>query len=232
MPESPPDYAIQFGALRRFTRTQKPTPAQLEHCELCGIALAAEHHHHLLHLSNREVVCACNGCAILFQHEGSGGGKYRTVPDRFLSLQDFRMTDEQWNDLLIPVNMVYIFWNQQTGQPQAFYPGPAGATASLLSLENWQELVHDNPILQELEPDVEALLINRVREAQEYFLVPIDACYRLVGLIRISWRGLSGGEAVWAAIAQFFAELRAKATAQFASSATLKGGESDAGSEF
>ena len=43
------------------------------------------------------------------------------------------------------------------------------------------------------EPDVEALLVNRVGAVREYFIVPIDECYKLVGLIRLHWRGLSGG---------------------------------------
>jgi hypothetical protein len=54
------------------------------------------------------------------------------------------------------------------------------------------------------------LLTNRVGNAREHYIVPIDACYQLVGLIRVSWRGLSGGEAAWKAIAEFFADLRAK----------------------
>jgi hypothetical protein len=64
--------------------------------------------------------------------------------------------------------------------------------------------------LNDLEPDVEALLINRVKDTREHYLVPIDACYQLVGLIRVSWKGLSGGEEAWKAIAEFFADLRAK----------------------
>ena len=46
----------------------------------------------------------------------------------------------------------------------------------------------------------------------EYYLAPIDQCYRLVGLIRAHWRGLSGGTEVWREIAQFFDELKARAT--------------------
>ena len=42
--------------------------------------------------------------------------------------------------------------------------------------------------LKNMEPDVEALLVNRIGHARawtsEYFLVPIDQCYKLVGLIR------------------------------------------------
>jgi Family of unknown function (DUF5947) len=120
------------------------------------------------------------------------------------------MTDEQWDDLMIPVNMVYIFRSSTTKRAMAFYPSPAGPTESLLSLESWEALAGDNPILNQVEPDVEALLINRVRDAREYYIVPIDSCYQLVGLIRTSWRGLSGGEEVWKAIADFFANVRAK----------------------
>jgi hypothetical protein len=115
---------------------------------------------------------------------------------------------------MLPVNMVYIFYSTTAKRVMAFYPSPAGAMESLLSLECWHVLVNQNPILNDLTPDVEALLINRVRDSREYYIVPIDTCYQLVGLIRVSWKGLSGGETVWAAIADFFSELRAKAITQ------------------
>ncbi|MGH9898511.1 MAG: DUF5947 family protein, partial [Pyrinomonadaceae bacterium] len=66
----------------------------------------------------------------------------------------------------------------------------------------------DNPILKKMEPDVEALLINRVGSTREYYLVPIDECYKLVGLIRKAWRGLSGGTELWDEIGTFFAQLK------------------------
>jgi hypothetical protein len=41
--------------------------------------------------------------------------------------------------------------------------------------------------------------------------VPIDACYKLVGLIRLHWRGLSGGAEVWKEIAKFFQSIKERA---------------------
>ena len=196
-------------ALRRFTREREQARSPVEHCELCSEVIAPDHRH-LLDLSSRLVICACNACSLLFGDQGAGRGKYRVIPRRYLALPDFHMTDEQWDDLMIPVNMVYIFRNTIAKRVMAFYPSPAGAMESLLSLESWAALVSNNPILNDLEPDVEALLINRVRDRHEYYLVPIDACYQLVGLIRVSWRGLSGGEEVRKAIGEFFADLRAK----------------------
>jgi len=197
--------AAPIGALRRFTRERKQTRAPVEHCDLCSEVIPADHHH-LLDLSSRTVICACHACSVLFGDPGAGGGKYQLVPRRYLALPDFHMTDE----LMIPVNMVYIFHSTVARRAMAFYPSPAGAMESLLSLENWEVLVSSNPILNDLEPDVEALLINRVRDTREYYIVPIDACYRLVGLIRISWKGLSGGEKAWNAIGEFFGEIRTK----------------------
>ena len=127
------------------------------------------------------------------------------------------MTDEQWDDLMIPVNMAYFFHSTSAHRVMAFYPSPAGPMESTLALDGWDALVASNPILKELEPDVEALLINRVKNRggesyREHFIVPIDACYELVGLIRLKWKGLSGGEEVWKAIAEFFAGLKKRAT--------------------
>jgi hypothetical protein len=66
-----------------------------------------------------------------------------------------------------------------------------------------------------MEPDVEALLANRVGAARgvtaQYYVVPIDECYKLVGLIRLHWHGLSGGTEVWREVATFFSSLKARA---------------------
>jgi hypothetical protein len=120
------------------------------------------------------------------------------------------MTMQQWDDLMIPVNMAFIFRSSGSKHVMAFYPSPAGATESLLDLDGWEILLQNNPILHSLESDVEALLINQVQNASEYYIVPIDACYQLVGLIRVTWKGLSGGSESKEAIAQFFKEIRAK----------------------
>ncbi len=199
------------GALRRFAQKREPerAPVALEHCELCSEIIPAEHRH-LLDLSSRALVCACQACLFLFNEEGAGGRKYRLVPRRYVSLTDFQMTDQQWDELLIPVNMAFIFHSSESKRVMAFYPSPAGATESLLDLDGWETLLHNNPVLHELAPDTEALLINRVQNVREHYIVPIDACYQLVGLIRVSWKGLSGGTEAREAIASFFEDIRAK----------------------
>jgi hypothetical protein len=197
-------------SLRGLAQKRRQEQGQLEHCELCSEVIPSSHSH-LLNLSNRELVCACQACALLFSERGAGGGKYLLVPKRYLALEDFQMEDELWDDLMIPVNMAFIYRSTGAKPVMAYYPGPAGATESLLDLEGWQMLVNSNPVLGGLTPDVEALLINRVRDAREYYIVPIDTCYHLVGLIRLFWRGLGGGSEVWEAIKDFFQEIRRKA---------------------
>lgn len=208
--------AAPLDVLRQFAR-RRETRQPVERCDLCSAEIPPEHRH-LLELSKRTLLCACTPCSILFSDPGAGQGKYRLVPTRFLKLSDFQMTDEQWDELMIPVNMVYLFHNTAAGRVMAFYPSPAGAMESTLALEGWDALVGGNPILKSLEPDVEALLINRVKSRdgeryREHYIVPIDACYELVGLMRLKWRGLSGGEEVWKAIEEFFERLGARAVA-------------------
>ena len=54
---------------------------------------------------------------------------------------------------------------------------------------------------------MEALLVNRVKDARRQWLVPIEDCYRLVAVIRTRWRGFSGGKDVWREIDRFFEAL-------------------------
>jgi hypothetical protein len=90
----------------------------------------------------------------------------------------------------------------------AFYPGPAGATESELDLTAWERIAARHPALATLRPDVEALLVRRDGDC---YLVPIDACYELVGRLRTLWRGFDGGPEAHAAVAAFFDELRKRA---------------------
>jgi hypothetical protein len=159
-----------------------------------------------MELATRQLVCCCEACAVLFSDQRTA--RYRRVPRRVQLLPDFRLTDAQWDSLHIPINLAFFFHSSQAGKVIALYPSPAGATESLLPLEAWQELVAANPLLRELGPDVEALLVNRIGAARDHYRVPIDECYKLVGLIRTHWRGLSGGAEVWQEIEQFFSRLR------------------------
>ena len=195
-----------FAALRGMMRPRRPA----ERCDLCSQELGPVHPH-LLELSSRRLVCSCDACALLFS--GQDGAKFRRVPRDIELLRDFRMTDVQWESLSLPINLVFFTFNSAAGRVVALYPSPAGATESLLPLPSWQMMVEENPVLQRLEPDVEALLVNRVAAARDYYRAPMDECYRLVGLIRTNWRGLSGGTEVWAEIAAFFAQLKERAGA-------------------
>ncbi len=194
-----------FAALRRFTRKR---PAA-ESCELCSAPLPP-HHEHLVEPAVGRLVCSCTACAILFS--GQPGARYRRVPRDVEFLSDFRLTDAQWEELHLPINLAFFFRSTRAERVVAIYPSPAGGTESLLTLEAWQQLEEENPGLRELEPDVEALLVNRLGPAREHYRVPIDACYRLVGIIRAGWRGLSGGAEVWQEIGQFFAGLNQQST--------------------
>ena len=209
-----------FSTLRRFAQAESERAVEAaaqeqaaqdqtaqEHCELCSEPILPEHRH-LLEVASRQILCVCRPCSILFDREAASEGRYRLIPDRHLFLEDFQMEDAQWESLRIPVDMAFFFHSAPAERVVAFYPSPMGPTESLLKLDAWEELETQNPVLKGMERDVEALLVNRVRGAREHFLVPMDECYSLVGLIRMHWRGLSGGREVWEEIDRFFENLK------------------------
>ena len=209
---------IASSRLQRLARPaaapREPAPAPQpagERCELCGEPLP-EQHRHIVDVQARALLCACRACVLLLDRDGAGGGHFRLVPERRRRLEDFRLDDAAWDALAIPVGLAFFFHATPAGRVVAFYPGPMGATESALPLDAWGELAAANPALAGLEPDVEALLVNRALGAREYWIVPIDDCYRLVALIRTNWRGLNGGAEVREATTRFFDHLREEAT--------------------
>jgi uncharacterized protein DUF5947 len=193
-------------ALRRFAgapRTKRV--AETERCELCSVSLAQQHRH-LLEIASRKIVCACDPCALRFQNVEDG--RFKLVPRDARALPGFKISDPEWEALALPINLAFFFYSTRSGKMTAMYPSPGGATESLLPLTAWETLAAKNPALRPMEPDVEALLVNRVGDKRGYFIAPIDRCYELVGTIRAHWKGLSGEEQVWREIDNFFARLQ------------------------
>jgi hypothetical protein len=192
--------------LRKYLRPERQRRPG-EECDMCGARIEQEHSH-VVNLEGRNLLCTCRACYLLFTHEGAAGGKYRAVPDRYLYDPDFRLTRAEWDTIQIPVSMAFIFFNSTLDRYAAFYPSPGGATESLLDLAAWDQVLEANAHLAGVAPDVEALLIRKLDDRFECFLAPIDACYELVGIVRLNWKGFDGGEEVWREIDGFFARLR------------------------
>ena len=196
--------AAALATLKRFIR---PSPTK-ERCELCSIGLPPDHRH-LLEVATGRAICACPSCAMRFHDVVDG--RFKLIPREVRRLPDFKMTDAEWDSLGLPINLAFFRYSTPEQKMKATYPSPAGATECLLSLDAWKSLVVANPVLGQIVPDVEALLLNRINENRNYFIVPIDVCFELVGLIRMHWKGLSGGELVWKEIANFFNQLSKRA---------------------
>jgi hypothetical protein len=140
-------------------------PRVMERCELCGAAIGDAHDHVV---REGKLQCACGPCAVLFE----GRGRVRSHARRADGV-----SDEKWAH---PVTLVYFV--RSRGRTLAFYPSAGGAV---------QAPAEDLEL--ELEPEVEALLVDRRRGA---WRVSIDHCHRLTALLR------TGGD-----VDRFFAEL-------------------------
>lgn len=184
---------------------ERPVAAEEERCNFCGNSIP-EDHRHLINLSEMRFKCACEVCAIIQAVHGD----YKIIPQHVELLQNFNMPEDLWAQFMIPVNMAFFVFNSNRNGIIAYYPAAAGATESKLKMEPWKKLLELNPVLSKMAPDLEALLVNRLETPGRYYIVPIDSCYKLIGIIKSNWRGISGGVEVNHAISKFFTELKNK----------------------
>ncbi|KUI24239.1 hypothetical protein AU196_20265 [Mycobacterium sp. IS-1742] len=189
----------------RASRTA-PRPAG-ERCEMCAEPIADEHQH-VVNVEGRQLMCVCRGCYLLFT-DTQATLRYRAVPDRYLVLEDFALDRARWEALQIPVGLAFFFRNSALGRVVALYPGPAGATESELDLDAWQSIRASDPRADLPADDTEALLVRIPARADaqtspQCYLLPIDACYELVGRLRLLWRGFDGGAEVEEYLSGFF----------------------------
>ncbi|MDQ6895430.1 MAG: DUF5947 family protein [Actinomycetota bacterium] len=200
-----------LASLLRVARS-RPAPVVGERCDMCAEPIG-DTHSHVVSLESRTLMCTCRPCYLLFTDQDAHL-RYRSVPERYLSFPDHGsavLDARAWDELQIPVGLAFLFRNSVQGRTVAFYPGPAGATESELPLDAWDRIVAHSPELAVLRPDVEALLVRRSAGSPDScHLVPIDACYELVGRLRTLWRGFDGGSEAHTAMDEFFANVAAR----------------------
>jgi hypothetical protein len=192
---------------------------------MCAADLGARHRH-VVALDDRAIRCVCRPCGLLFAPAGAGAGRIRAVPERYLTDQSRRIADADWEVLSIPVLPVFLFVNSDLDRVVACYPSPAGATESLLNLDGWTGLLEAYPLLRMPVADVEAVYVTRTDAGLEAFVVPIDACFEMVGRVRSSWRGPYGGDTVRRTMATFLQELRDRSRPLRGTEASLRRGTS------
>ena len=202
---------LAVSSLRGMARPRPAAPPapvdpDVERCDLCGTTVPSDHRH-LLHLVDRRIVCACESCWAL----RSGDAEYRPTGSRTLWLPGLDVPDDLWASFQIPIGLAFFLSSTTTGCVVALYPSPAGATESELHFESWRRMVELNPILRELEPDAEGLIVNRLSDPPVYAIAPIDRCYALTGTVKASWEGISGGGEVGPAVDAFLDRLRVQA---------------------
>jgi hypothetical protein len=197
--------AMMVSGLRGLAKPRQAAPqaGPEERCDLCGTTVPSDHRH-MLNLYERQIVCVCESCWAL----RSGDPEFRPTGTRTMWLDQFVLPEELWAQFRIPIGLAFFMHSTVTNCVVAMYPSPAGATESELHFETWSRLVRMNPVLRDLEPDAEGLIVNRMSDPPAYAIAPIDRCYTLVGLIKASWEGISGGAGVERAIEGYFEELR------------------------
>jgi Family of unknown function (DUF5947) len=204
--------AEMVAGLRRLAngsqplRQASPAAAGEEICDLCGKSIDHDHRH-LLHLVDRRILCTCESCLAM----RGGDAELRPTGTRTVWLDDFELPDEIWASFGIPIGLAFFIDSSATGAVGALYPSPAGATESEIEAATWNRLRSLNPVLMGLEADGEALIINRIADPPQYAIAPIDECYRLVGLVKVNWEGISGGSGLERALTGFFDQLQESA---------------------
>ena len=175
----------------------------------CAPQPIADEHQHVVDLESRSLMCTCRPCYLLFTDE-QAELRYRAVPDRYLSFPGFVLGQARLGRAADPGRAGVPVPQHGAGPGRRVLPEPGRrhrvrAAAGGVGPHRGGQPRRCALLL----PDVEALLVrgDRPRADADFscHLVPIDACYELVGRMRMTWRGFDGGQEARAAIDEFFA---------------------------
>lgn len=185
-------------ALRRF----REASTDATRCAFCGMAVESAHPHRL-DPEGWQVICACNAC----DRDRADEPRLRRVGHRVEKIEDPRVGERMLMVVDVPVGLA--FFTRTRRAANVFYPAPTGTAEARIDVETWAALEAELPEVARLEPEVEAIVVSL--SPRRTFVVPIDECFRLAGMLRSAWVGWSGGAEARSAIEDFFATLETRA---------------------
>ena len=213
---APPRLDDPFGVLRRVHAAARAAGTGRARAT-CAPSRSATTHSHVANIADRRLMCTCRGCYLLFTAAGGrrpadARGARRSTASSTTS----RSPRQQWDDLAIPVDLVFLF-----RQSDAEDADGRAAARRLLPEPGRRDRVRARPRRRgsgsprrtrrsaTWPTTSQAALLRRTGPGEfTCLLVPIDACYELVGLVRKHWTGFSGGAEVWQRIDEFFDRCR------------------------
>ena len=161
------------GARRRRRRRGRPRALRP-----CSAPIAPEHRH-LLDLDQRELMCACRACSLLFDRGAAGAATTGSCPTGGCGSTASSSTTlagrscgsrSTWPSSSAARKRAGA-WSRSTRARWARRSRCCGSRPGRSSRPT-------TPCSPTLEPDVEALLVNRARGARRHWLVPIDDLLR------------------------------------------------------
>ena len=75
---------------------------------MCAEPIGDEHSH-VANIGDRRLMCTCRGCYLLFTSRARAGCGCAPSRPSTAVVDDFAFTQEQWDDLAIPVDLVFLF---------------------------------------------------------------------------------------------------------------------------
>ena len=205
-----------LGTLRRITAS-RPTASVDERCDMCSTPVPGEHQH-VVDLTSRSLMCTCRPCYLLFTDQ-QAELRYRAVPARYLSFPGFLLGQSDWDDLQIPVGLAFLFRNTRPGPGRGVLPGSRRSHRVRAVAGRLGPGAGRQPGSGHGAPGRGGAAGPRRRSRRRSdagqagftcHVVPIDACYELVGRMRRTWRGFDGGQEARAALDDFFAMVDAR----------------------
>lgn len=172
-------------------------------CEGCDGVLALSHHH-VVDVQGH-LRCVCAACAARLP--SSEPARFRAVGTRVLSDPRLQVDAAEWEAIGVPLPFGFVTYHTPTHRWVARAPTPTGPLERVVDPQGWLSLAGRTPLVAQIRPDVEALLVGG-RPTPQAWLAPIDACYELQGYVRRHWRGAQGA-AGWLVLDTFFDRLRA-----------------------
>ena len=148
----------------------------------CAASRSPPEHRHLLDLQRAALLCACRAVLDPVRPPRRGRRPLRLVPERAGGCSTTSSSTTRCGrarhpgrpGVLLPEHAPPVAWSRSTRARSA-------PTESLLELTAWDELARRTRCSRELQPDVEALLVNRTGERARALARPVDRCYELVG---------------------------------------------------